>query len=209
MPSSTRRRALHGAVALFAGFAGCSGETSTESSYPTEDVDNVAIDPESYSLRNSRLEPVVWSGERPTPEDEGTHFWTHAFVTDADDAASVSIADVPGAAEARDFLDATDYDAATVYVEQSTVRECFAPELCHVQWSETEVETSYTRRYRDADVACETDAEDVVATLIRIPAAFDPSDVNSYGSSHGSGTCDRRNERIRRRRNASGQGGSR
>ncbi|AZH27015.1 hypothetical protein [Haloplanus aerogenes] len=204
MPSITRRRVLSGAVAFLTGFAGCSGETSSGSSYPPEDVDNVAIDPDAYSLRNPRTEPTVWTDERPTADEDGaTHYWSHVFVTSSDDAANVSFADVPGADEARDFLDSTDYDAATVYVEQSTVQECFAPELCYVQWSETEVETSYTRRYRDADVACETDAEDVVATLVRIPTVLDPSDISSYGSSHGSGTCERRNERIRRRQNAS------
>jgi len=202
MPSITRRRALSGAVALLTGFAGCSGESSSSSSYPPEDVANVAFDPESYSLRNPRPEPTVWTDERPTPDEEGNHYWNHVFVTSADDAATVSFANVPGAADARDFIDSTDYDAATVYVEQSTVQECFAPELCHVRWSETDVHTSYARRYRDADVACETDAEDVVATLVRIPAVLDPDDISSYGSSHGSGTCERRNERIRRRANA-------
>jgi len=207
MPSITRRRALYGAVALVTSFAGCSGETSSGSSYPPEDVDNVAIDPESYSLRNPRSEPTVWSGERPTPGEDGTnHYWNHMFVTGPDDAANVSFADVPGADEARNFLDATDYDTTTVYVEQSAVQECFAPELCYVEWSETEIETSYTRRYRDVDVACETDVEDVVATLVRIPAVIDPSDINGYGSSHGSRTCARRNERIRQRRNASDGG---
>lgn len=204
MPSITRRRALHGAVALLTGFAGCSGETSSSSSYPPEEVGNVAVDPESYSLRNPAREPLVWAGERPTPDADGpSNYWTHEFVTGPDDAADVSFADVPGVDEARDFLDATDYDTTTVYVEQSTVQECFAPELCHVRWSETDIHTSYARHYRDADVACETDAENTVATLIRVPAVIDPSDVNGYGSSHGSGTCERRNERIRRRRNES------
>jgi hypothetical protein len=205
MPSITRRRALSGAAALLTGFAGCSGESSSSSSYPPEDVDNVAVDPESYSLRNPNDEPTVWTGKRPTPrEDERrTHYRHHTFVTSLDEAAGVSFADVPGVDEARAFLDETDYDAATVYVEQWRVQECFAPELCYVQWSESDVETSYTRRYRDADVACETDAEDAIATLIRIPEAFDPSDINGYGSSYGSGTCEQRNERIRRRRNES------
>ena len=98
MPSITRRRALYGAVALVTSFAGCSGETSSGSSYPPEDVDNVAIDPESYSLRNPRSEPTVWSGERPTPGEDGTnHYWNHVFVTGPDDAAGVSFADVEGA----------------------------------------------------------------------------------------------------------------
>ncbi|GAB3320962.1 hypothetical protein EI982_13770 [Haloplanus rallus] len=217
MPSTTRRRTLHGVATLLAGvgLAGCSGESSSTSTHPAEATGNVAFDPESYSLRNADLEPILWSGDRPTTEP-GTdddarirHLADHRFVADADDAAAVSIADVDGAAGAREFLDSTDYDAATVYVEQIGIRECFTQELCHVRWSETEVDTDYARHYRDADVACETDARDVLVTLIRIPEAFDPGGVNSYGSSRGSGTCERSNEHLRRRRNRSDDGGAR
>jgi hypothetical protein len=213
MPSITRRRALHGAVALLAGFAGCSGESSSSSSYPPDPSGNIELDPESYSLRNPDPAPTVWTGERPTPEAdaERPHRRHHLFVTGPDDAAGVSFAAVDGADGAREFLDATDYDAATIYAEQWTVEECFTPDLCSIQWSEDDVQTNYSRRYRDADVPCEAEAEDVVVTLIRIPEAFDPGDVNGYGSSYGSTSCERENRRIRRRRNetdASG-GGSR
>jgi hypothetical protein len=204
MPSITRGRALSGAAALLAGLAGCSGESSSSSSYPPAEVGDLEPNSEPYSLRNPDVEPTVWTGERPTPGggEERTHRRHHLFVTGADDASAVAFADVAGAGEARTFLDATDYDAATVYLEQRTVRACFAPELCHVRWSESDIDTSYARRYRDADVACETGAEDTVVTLIRIHERLDPSEVNGYGS-NGSGTCERRNERIRRRANGS------
>jgi hypothetical protein len=209
MPALTRRRALHAATAIVAGFAGCSGESSSSSSYPSEAIGSLAVDPESYSLRNPDSDTVFWSGERPTTtgDDEGLHHESHRFVATPEDAASVSFADVPGADEARAFLEATDYDAETVYAEQWFVGECYAQELCYVQWSETEIETSYSRRYRDADVRCETDARDVVATLIRLPEPFDPSEVHGYGSSRGSSTCEERNERIQRRQDASDDGG--
>ena len=209
MPSITRRRALSGAVAMLAGVAGCSGESSSSSSYPPDATGNIELNPESYTLRNPERAPTVWTGERPTPreDEERVHRRHHLFVTNADEAAAVAVADVDGAADAREFLETTDYDAATVYVEQWTIGACFAPDLCSIQWSESDVQTNYSRRYRDADVRCEADDEDVLVTLIRIPEAFDPSDVNGYGSSHGSGTCERENERIRRRRNASERGG--
>jgi len=215
MPSTTRRRTLQRVATLLAGvgLAGCSGESS--STYPPETTDNVAFDPESHSLRSSDPGPILWAGDRPTTEP-GTgddarrrHWTTRRFVADADDAAAISIADVDGAADAREFLDATDYDAATVYIDQAGIRECFTQDLCHVRWSETEVDTDYARYYRDADVACETDARDVLVTLIRIPEALDPDDVSSYGSSRGSGTCERSNEHLRRRRNRSDDGGAR
>jgi hypothetical protein len=211
MPSITRRRALHGAAALLAGFAGCSGESSSSSSYPPAPTGNVELNPESYSLRNDDPGPTVWTGERPTAADgeERIRHRDNLFVTSAAEAAAVSFADVDGVGGARDFLDATDYDAATVYAEQWRIDECFAPDICSIQWSSDDVETNYARRYRDADVACAADAADGIVTLIRIPEAFDPSGVDGYGSSYGSGTCERENERIRRRRNASdGNGGA-
>jgi hypothetical protein len=215
MPSTTRRRALHGVATLLAGvgLAGCSGESSSTSTHPAEAPGNVAFDPESYSLRSPDPEPILWSGERPTTaadaEDWVRPWGHHLFVADADDAAAVTVADVEGAEGAREFLDSTDYNAATVYVERVAIRECFTQELCHVRWAETEIDTSYARHYRDADVACETDARDTFVTLIRIPADFDPSDVNGYGSSRGSGSCERRNDHLRRRRNETEGGGSR
>jgi hypothetical protein len=213
MPSITRRDLL-GATALTVGVtvAGCAGESSSTSNYPPEDVGTVAFDPESYAIRHADPEPILWSGERPTTDpdadadDERVRPWDHHLFVD--DAAAVSVADVDGAAGARGFLDSTDYDAATVYVERVTIRECYAQDLCHVRWSESEIDTSYARYYRDADVACETEARDLVVTLIRIPEAFDPSDVNSYGSSRGSGTCEARNERLRRRTNATDADGT-
>jgi len=212
MPSITRRRALSGAAALLTGFAGCSGESSSSSSYPPESTDNVELNPESYTLRNSEVAPTVWTGERATAreDEERVHHRHHLFVTNADEAGAVGFADIDGAADARAFLDATDYDAATVYVEQQQVGACFASDLCSIQWSEDDIETNYSRRYRDVDVSCETDDDDVLAVLVRIPEVFDPSDINGYGSSRGSGTCERQNERIRRHRNASDDsGGSR
>jgi hypothetical protein len=193
---------------MLAGGAGCSGESSSGSNYPPEKVGAVEATPESYSLRNPSADPVVWTGERPTPrEDEDRRYYRHhTFVTGPDDAAGLSVADVPGVDEARVFLDGTDYDAATVYVERRTVQRCFTLELCHVRWTEDDIDTSYSRRYRDADVACETDAEDTIATLIRIPEAFDPSGISGYGSSYGSGTCEERNARLRRRQNESRKG---
>lgn len=190
MPAPTRRRALHGAAALLAGLAGCFDESSSTGTRATRRSGDVAYDPESFALRNPSPGPTVWTGQRPTaePGDDRVYFPGHLFVAGPDDLADVSVADVPGAADARAFLEATDYDAATVYVDQSFVGECYEPELCHVRWSETEIRTSYARRYRDVDVACEADAEDFVTNLIRIPVALDPDKVRSYSSS-GGGRC--------------------
>jgi hypothetical protein len=202
MPSPTRRDALHAAAALLTGAAGCTGESSSSSSYPTDSTGNLAFDPESYRLRNPDPTPAVWTGERPTQTDEERHLHadSHFFLTGPESADGVGFADVDGADAARDFLESTDYDSTTVYVEQASIRECYTTTLCHVEWSTTEIETSYARAYRDVDVACEADARDMVATLIRIPEAFDPSEVNGYGRGTGSASCERHNEHVRTER---------
>jgi hypothetical protein len=199
MQSPTRRRALHGAAALLAGVAGCSASQSSGPGDPVGDEESVALDPETYSLRNPGSGPALWFGDRPTVDEDDPGPWRHHdFVTDAERAADVAVADVDGAAGAREFLTATEYDTSTVYVERVEIRACFAQDLCYVRWSATDIETSYTRYYRDADVACEAEARHTVATLIRLPEAFDPSDVSGYGSSRGSAPCERREERLRR-----------
>ncbi|MFB6107644.1 MAG: hypothetical protein ABEJ82_02235 [Haloplanus sp.] len=202
MPSLTRRRALHGAAALLAGVAGCSSEDHVGSTGPDEPQGTVAFDPESHHLRNTERAPVVWTGERPTTtDDEQRHYWANTFfVADSDTAADVSTADVEGSDGVADFLSATDYDAETVYVQQTLVGECFDLDLCYVKWSADHVETSFARTYRPAEVACERDADDVTAWLIRIPAVVDPDEVHGYGTGRGSGTCDERNRLVRERR---------
>jgi hypothetical protein len=168
---------------------------------PDDMEGTVALDPATYRLRNPEQSPLVWSGEKPTPDGDGESRHVgrhHFFVTGPEDTASLSFAAVDGSGDARTFLSATDYDAATVYVEQQRVRECFTYDLCYVRWTDREIDTSYARRYRDPDVACETDAYDVVATLIRIPAAIDPERIRGYSSSTGSGACEERRRRVER-----------
>ncbi|MFD1598535.1 hypothetical protein [Halobellus rarus] len=201
-PAPTRRRLLQSVAAALSAsaLAGCGGSGSTSGTAsvgpdasPPEDA---LTDPTHVSLRNSELAPIVEERDSETDASEsdtaGTRRfddWQHDLVVDAERAASLTFADVDGADEARALLEETDFESESVYVEGHVVPECYERRLCWVRWTDSEIETDYARILRDADVACEADADDFVTNLIRIPAALNPDDVRSYGSSGGSGPC--------------------
>lgn len=201
MAPLTRRRLLHGAVALSTVVAGCN-ETLSGSSTRTRSVprdEETGPVPDHYVLRNPDESPPVWfpDDERDATADGATSDGPpervpgREFVASTEDADELRFADVDGADEARQFVAETDFDAETVFVQTRLVEECHTLELCSVSWSARDIETDYGREYRDADVTCRTDARDGVSVLIRIPEALDPDSVNSYGSSWSSSSCRR------------------
>ena len=204
MPSSTprppRRRFLRSAAALVSAgaVAGCNGtaeSSGTAVDGPNADPpDDAVTDPESVVLRAPPDDPVlreVGGGETGADSEPRVDEWRHDLIADAETAASVSVADVDGAVEARRFLDDTDFGSETVYVERHVVGECYEHRLCWVRWTDDRVQTSYARVLRDADVACAADARVGVTHLIRLPAALDPEQVSRFSSSGGSGRCRR------------------
>ncbi|MFB6124150.1 MAG: hypothetical protein ABEJ78_11915 [Haloferacaceae archaeon] len=184
----TRRRALQ-SVALAVGLSGCnalSGSAGHSGSSPPRSAANVAADPPTVTLRNPTGDPVflVKSDEaeerEPRPE--------YGFVTDAESAAALSFAErVDGVDEARAFLDETAYDGETIYYVQQSINECYWLEFCYATWSETDVDVQFSRRLRDAQVACDADSEDGIATFVRLPEALDTDGINSYGMGVGRG----------------------
>ncbi|QLG26799.1 hypothetical protein HUG10_04245 [Halorarum halophilum] len=188
----TRRDALRGVAALLPVVAGCN-DVDTPRSIPTEGrrgPENVVVDPEHLTLRAPDESPVVWTATEETgTTDERSRRHVHRLVADTETARRLRFDDRVDADDAREFLDATDYDAETVYVEQSRVGECFRTELCYVGWSADEVRTDYGRQLRDVSVSCEADARDTVATLVRIPDTLDPDEVRSHGSGMSSSGC--------------------
>jgi hypothetical protein len=197
MPSSTRsptrRRLLRSAAALVGvgSVAGCSGTGSSSSESvsngPNADPpDDAVTDPPAVVLRAPQGVRVL---RDETSETDDPQEWRHNLVADADTAASVSIADVNGADEARGFLDQTDFETETVYVERHVVGECYEQRLCWIRWTEERVETSYARVLRPADVSCSADARVGVTHLIQLSDALDPDQVSRFSSSGGSGAC--------------------
>lgn len=193
----TRRHALHGAVALLAGFAGCSGSASMSSSSTATaeapgNPGNSETAPDHYMLRGATNDPLVRTADETEDTDDDRpeeRRWRHELVASADAANSLTVTDVDGAVGARSFLDDTDFETETIYVEERAIGECWELELCHVQWGAERVETDYGRQLRPVDAACSADEKVTVATFIRIPTALDPDAVNQYGSGMSGSGC--------------------
>jgi hypothetical protein len=200
MPSSTRsptrRRLLRSAAALVGVgcVSGCSGTGSSSSesvsNAPNADPpDDAVTDPPMVALRAPREVTMLREGTEDTSTTDESREWRHHLVADADTAASLSIADIDGAAEARRFFDETDFETETVYVERHVVGECYEQRLCWVRWTTDRVETSYARVLRPAEVSCSADARVGVTHLIRLSDALDPEQVSRFSSSGGSEPC--------------------
>ena len=198
MVSLQRRRFLHAAVALLAGGAGCNdvardSPTATERAPPRRSSGGTV--PPHQILRNDEQEPAVWFAVADTDSPDDTPPARRGrlpFVASAETAGRVRFADGVGetaSAAARRLLAETSFESETVYVEVLPIETCYELALCDVRWSETEIETDYGRVLRPADVDCEDGRRVYASALIRIPAALDPDEVTSHGTSFGSGTC--------------------
>lgn len=194
----TRRRLLRGAACVLAGLAGCTeGRDDPPPTIEPEQYDNpnVERDPDVASLRADGEGPPIWiapeGGEGTTgPEDAPPRFRTDSQLIASEATASrLRFADVDGVEDARAFVDDTDFDAETLYLEARGVRECYRVELCYVSWAPDDVETQYGSYLRDADVECSADVRESASFLIRIPDALDPDAVNSHGSGWSSSGC--------------------
>lgn len=200
-PRSTRRRLLRSAAALagVGAVAGCNGtgeasNTAVSEQDPDPPADAVT-DPAAVVLRAPSDEPVIREStdDGDTASDDGSDGqvdeWRHDLIAEAETASSLSIADVDGADEAREFLEGTDFETETVYVERHVVGECYEQRLCWIRWTDERVETSYTRVLRPAEAACSADARVGVTHLIRLPVALDPERIRGFSSGGGSGQC--------------------
>ncbi|WP_225333302.1 hypothetical protein [Halomicrobium urmianum] len=217
----TRRRALHGAAGLVAALAGCSGtgfgesestRTHARETPADEPGHGSEADPPHVAVRSATDRPPVWfadedGGGRPSVAER--HYHGDRTVIDGEDRAGrVRVADGVDTEPVRSFLDETDFESETVYLEVNQVEECFRLELCSIQWQPDEVRTDYGRVLRPYDERCEADAKVYEARLIRIPDALDHEDVNGYGSSVGGGACGERMARARAEGDSASSSGS-
>lgn len=190
MVPATRRALLAGAVAAVAGLAGCSGSSSSSSSAPPTDPENVEAEPVSVGLRHTENAPVAWLGEMPTPTDDRPLPGHESdLIASSETAADLGFADVDGVDAMRSFVQTTDFERETLLLERHRIGECYELGICAVTWSASSYHTYWTQTLRPADAACRADAHDRVATLIRIPATIDPSQLTGAGARMSRGSC--------------------
>ncbi|WP_277554041.1 hypothetical protein [Halobaculum limi] len=153
------------------------------------------FDPDSVlphrRLRAASDDLLLWDSTVASDGDS-TRRRRPTFIASRETADQIEFADLDGAADARAFLAETAFDAETIYVERYPVRACYTLQLCGVSWTETSIDTEFGRILRDADVACEADARESTAWLIRIPEVLDPDRITNYGSGSSSRSCSER-----------------
>lgn len=207
MVPSTRRRLLQAATAMTGGLAGCSEFTTGSSESTGSDAGrrradgssaNTESDPPVVVRRAATERPPIALGDRETETSDsrpGTRLLRggHAVIDSRAEAERLTVAPGIDGDEVTAFVDETDFQEATLYLETDRVRECFRHQLCSVSWQPTEVDTSYVRQIRAWDEACTVDERVLETRLIRIPAALNADEVNGFGTSTSSGgSCDDR-----------------
>lgn len=203
MVPTTRRTLLQAATAAVCGLAGCgqltasssSGGSTSESEHPPDSMANTDSDPSLIVFRaDSETEPIRVSGAEPTPTPgyERRHSRvSHAVVDTIEKGRSLTVADGFDERRVVSFVEATDFDSQTLYLEHARVEQCFRLQLCEISWTPTEIRTDYARRLRPYDEECAVDTYVVESRLIRLDDGLDEASVNSFASSvSGSGECD-------------------
>ena len=193
----TRRRTLLGVAGALTALAGCSGSESAGNDVTPTEPAREPFDPESVPphrrLRGTTDGPLVWLPDETQTETDGApRHRTPRFLASHEQVARLPFADVDGVETARSFLTETTFGSETIFIERFPVRRCYELQLCDVSWSATDIDTEFGRVLRDADVACEPDARDSTAWLVRIPEALDPDRITSYGSGVSGNSCGER-----------------
>jgi hypothetical protein len=199
MALHTRRGVLLGAAGLLAGLAGCNEDTGddgtpaertpTDPGEPRDVGEDGTRDPEQYALRGDDDGVIAWFAEGPgaagadTSDSDGTtdagtippdERRDEGVIADEATAATLSFGDVDGAEEAREFVEATDFDSESIYLDQTPLGDCYRLELCSADWGGEELSLRYVSVLQDYDVACSGRDRDTLAMFVRVPVALDP-----------------------------------
>lgn len=208
MTLHSRRRFLQAVTALTAGLAGCGGMSGSDGHSETavaggpEPPDSSETDPERLRVRADTerapmflADPDGETPESPAVDRPGPHV-VRGVVDSREKADRLTLADdvvdsIDTTPDLEAFVEETAFDSETLYLENNAIGECFELELCWVAWQPGEIRTDYARRLRPYDEACSSDARAVESRLMRLPVALDGDEVNSFGTTVGTGSCDR------------------
>lgn len=192
--SLTRRRLLASTTVLCAGLAGCKGSSHSKNASSGSTLANHRTDPPAVIVRNTTDQLVVsWDRNDSTDDGNGMHGGSSmVFVTSKSDIDDLSFEPVDGVEKAKQFMQDTDFDSETIYYVQRPVPDCYKLQVCSVSWSETEVDTEFSRVLRPVDVSCIAGMRIGTAVFIRIPGELNPDSITSFSSGSGPGQCDSR-----------------
>ncbi|GAA0544644.1 hypothetical protein ABNG02_05305 [Halorubrum ejinorense] len=197
MSEVPRRRALLAAASGIAALAGCAGSESASNSALTRQ--RPVEEYELETARDERGSALFAEGETlPSPSADGParqHRRAHRVLVADDEAAALTFAETEPGEALRSFCDATDFDAASVYLIAMPVRACREILLESVTVDRDELaegdlhpNADFCEAYRPADVECGPDEIHTAGFAIRMPVAAS----HSTGSGRGmSGSCRR------------------
>jgi len=201
MVPSTRRALLHSACGLATMLAGCSGmfEGSDESRRTASENDDSSVpgagtvsDPEAVVSRVDTDRRPVWLDDgngRPT-ESRHSRRLVSEIIDTASKADQITLAEDMDRSTIDPFLDETDFETETVYLQSAIVEECFRLTLCQISWTTDKISTDYGRVSRPYDELCTAGNKVYSVWFIRIPDTVNAEDVSSYSSSIGGSSCD-------------------
>ncbi|GAB7013017.1 hypothetical protein ACFQEQ_14370 [Halolamina salina] len=187
---TARRSFLTGAVGVAAALAGCSGSESHSS--PPEDgtivTDHVTATTRSTGDRPPIVAPREDAGGNTDDGSTAEPITLHTVESEDGAEAFEFAEDATNVAAARRLLAETDYDSESVFVFQTRIGECYRLKLNYVtRGDDGDPNIQFCRVIRDAHTACEREASDHTAALVRLPFPADGYDGLSAGSG---GSCD-------------------
>ncbi|GAB3663486.1 hypothetical protein GCM10028856_01260 [Halopiger thermotolerans] len=188
----SRRRLLATAGSTLAlAVAGCAGSdgsgttvehstsdgTTLESSHEYESIAVRAAENESFVHRDEE------AAEAADDRDGYRSSWKRVFVVDDEAAAALRIeTNERDANRIREFVEATDFENASIVVEQRPIEDCYRRRLLAVQAGGDEVRTEYCQTLKDATTPCEAGKELIEAIVIRVHRPYDEA-PSSFSSS--------------------------
>ncbi|WP_137288898.1 hypothetical protein [Natronorubrum halophilum] len=186
----TSRRGLlrMGAVSAGIAVAGCADDSSAD--FDSETSTERFSDLETASIRGDPDAPLVrlppdsddgdGDGDDPDAEPESLLVLTESTAVDALEYDREGRSD-----DVRELLAATTFEAESALVYQARVSECYERRLEYVDAGTDRFDLQFCRVERDASVACEIDREQLQATFVRVPIAYEdePSEWSVGGSS--------------------------
>ncbi|MFB6223455.1 MAG: hypothetical protein ABEH86_07260 [Haloarcula sp.] len=202
MVPSTRRTLLHSACGLATVLAGCSGifegrDESTRTASENNDSSDSGVgsvsDPDAVVTRLDADRQPVWLDDgdsRPT-ESHHPRRLESKIIDTASKADQVTVAEDADRSLIRTFLDETDFETETVYVQNVMIEECFRLTLCQIRWTIDNISTDYGRVSRPYDEPCTAGNKVYAVWFIRIPDTVSADDISSYSSSIGGNRCER------------------
>jgi len=188
---TARRSFLTGVAGVAAALAGCSGSESHSS--PPEGG-TIVTDHVTATTRSTGDRPPVVApredtgGESTDGASTAEPVTLHTVESEGDAEAFEFAEDATNVAAARRLLAETEYDSESVFVFQTRIGECDRLQLNYVTRDDDgDPNLQFCRVIRDAHTACEREASDHAAALVRLPFPGDEYDGLSAGSG---GSCD-------------------